>query len=86
MLRIWADFNSCEGLYGAGPCWCLGYGEKLDDLESVEKELGLADGLRVVLYPGEEDFEVTAVLEKDPLLNKWQARPDWTTFRRLKDD
>ncbi len=85
MLRIWADFNS-GGLEGQVPCWCLGYGEKRQALEDVAQELGLRNGLAVILCDPDEDFEVDGILEHDSEPARWVARADWKTLRKLKSD
>ena len=85
-LRIYADFNS-GGSPGAGPCWCLRFGIDRKPLDDLAAELGLVDGLEVVLYyeDASEEFEVRAHLispknSGDP----WQALPDWQTERRIR--
>jgi hypothetical protein len=48
-LRIYADFNS-GGLRGEGPCWVLGYGQDRRPLEEFADEVGLEDGMDVILF------------------------------------
>ena len=61
--RIYADFNSVYGEDG-NTCWCLCYGSPLRPLDDVAGELGLRDGMPVILYYEDEseEFEVSAVL------------------------
>jgi len=90
-LRIYADFNS---VYGANHeiCWCLRYGVTLGQvgkpLDEVAKELQLRAGMLVTLFYEDEseEFEVSAVLEEhdDTPGNRWRARADWNTFRRIR--
>lgn len=71
MLRIYADFNSCDE---DGRVWlnCVG---SLRDIEPHKEDL--KDGLRVLLYMTGE-FEVEANLIFDGI---WNGFPDWTTIR-----
>jgi hypothetical protein len=86
-LRIYADFNS-GGSPGAGPCWCLRYGDPMRHLDEVADELGLSEGMPVTLFyeDDSEEFEVSATLEKREasVANKWVAHPDWTTMHRIR--
>jgi hypothetical protein len=84
-LRIYADFNS-GGSPGHGPCWLLRYGPQLRDLNEVAEELGLRPGQQVTLFHKDEgeEFEVKAALEMHDSLLRWQALPDWSTFRRIR--
>jgi hypothetical protein len=71
MLRIYADFNTCdeEGRV------CLNTVGSLRDIEAHRDEL--REGARVLLYvPG--DFEVEGTLEFNRI---WLAVPDLSTLR-----
>jgi hypothetical protein len=88
LLRIYADFNS-GGSPGHGPCWLLRYGPQKQLLDGVADQLRLEAGINVTLcYDDEsEAFEVSAVLERHDEPNaraRWQALPDWNTFRRQR--
>jgi hypothetical protein len=91
-LRIYADFNS---VYGSNRevCWCLRHGVKLEQggkpLDEVAEELQLRAGMPVTLFymDESEELEVSAVLEEHDdgsPGNRWRARADWSTFRRLR--
>lgn len=87
-LRIYADFNS-GGSPGHGPCWLLRYGPDMKHLDEMAIQLRLEPGVSVTLYHEDEseEFEVSAVLERHDEPNawaRWQALPDWNTFRRLR--
>ena len=89
-LRIYADFNS-GGSLGDGPCWLLRYGPDRRPLDEVADQLGLRAGMAVILFNAEElgdyaeEFEVDAVLEDhaDSRI-RWQALPDWSTYRLIR--
>jgi hypothetical protein len=87
-LRLYADFNS-GGSPGHGPCWLLRYGDPKRPLDEVAHELQLHPGMTVTLFyedPAEE-FEVSAILEEhaEPnALARWQAMPDWRTYRLIR--
>jgi len=87
-LRIYADFNS-GGSPGHGPCWLLRYGTQKQPLDEIADQLELEPGTHVTLYYEDgqsEAFEVSAVLEKhdEPgAWARWQALPDWKTYRDL---
>jgi len=86
-LRIYADFNSVYG-EGGSICWCLRYGSPLRSLDNFTDELGLCDGMPVVLYyedPSEE-FEVAATLIEQPAgaVTRWHARADWKTRKQIR--
>ena len=88
LLRIYADFNS-GGSPGHGPCWLLRYGPELKCLDEMATQLSLEPGINVTLYYDDESeaFEVSAVLERHDEPNaraRWQALPDWNTFRRQR--
>lgn len=69
MLRIYADFNSCDEL-GRVQLNTVG------SLRDVELHRGaLVPGLKVVLYMTDE-LEVEATLVFDEI---WMGWPDWTT-------
>jgi len=57
-------------------------------LDEVAEELQLRAGMLVTLFYEDEseEFEVSAVLEEhdDTLGNRWRARADWNTFRRIR--
>jgi len=73
MLRIYADFNSCdeEGRV------CLHTVGSLRDIDAHRGEL--REGLRVLLYVPDE-FEVEGTLVFDRI---WLAVPDLTTLHHL---
>lgn len=71
MLRIYADFNSCDE---DGRVW-LNLPGSLRDLSAQENEI--VEGARVVLYMTDE-FEVEGTLVFDKI---WLGVPDWTTLR-----
>lgn len=83
--RIFADFNSLYG-EGGGTYWCLSYGSPPKSLDDVAAELGLRNGMAVVLYYEDESeqFEVSAVLIETTTLSRWHARADWRTRRQLR--
>ncbi|WP_156679438.1 hypothetical protein [Sphingomonas profundi] len=84
-LRIWADFNS--GGCNDDACWCLAYGPELTSLDDLALSLRLEQGQEVTLYyndPGDE-FEVEGRLERHASTPSWHARPDWSTFRLIRD-
>ena len=84
-LRIYADFNSVYG-DGGSICWCLRYGSPLRDLDEFTEELGLRDGMPVVLYYEDEseEFEVSAVLIETATRPHWHARADWKSRRQIR--
>jgi hypothetical protein len=86
-LRIYADFNSVYGEDGS-VCWCLRYGSALTALDDLAEQLGLREGMPVVLYYEDEseEFEVSAVLmEQTPgIVPRWHARADWQTRRQIR--
>jgi len=57
-------------------------------LDEVAEELQLRAGMLVTLFYEDEseEFEVSAVLEEhdDTPGNRWRARADWNTFRRIR--
>jgi hypothetical protein len=71
MLRIYADFNSCDEQGRV----CLNTAGSLATLHAQQD--ALFDGLRVMLYVPEE-FEVEGVLIFDRI---WMGIPDWSTLR-----
>jgi hypothetical protein len=81
-------------VYGANHeiCWCLRYGVTLGPvgkpLDEAAEELQLRTGMLVTLFyvDESEEFEVSAVLEEDDRspANRWRARADWNTFRRIR--
>ena len=82
-LRIYADFNSV----GPGNVfWCLRYGPAFRPLDELGEELGLHEGMPVVLCnedPGDR-FDVSAVLTKRNTAGaRWHAVADMETFRYL---
>jgi hypothetical protein len=83
--RIYADFNSVNG-EGGSICWCLRYGSPLRDLDELTEQLGLHDGMQVILYYEDEseEFEVSAVLMEMTTRPRWHARADWTTRRQIR--
>ena len=83
--RIYADFNSVYG-EGCSICWCLCYGLPLRDLDEFAEELGLHDGMPVMLYYEDEseEFEVSAVLVETTTRPRWHARADWKTQRQIR--
>lgn len=85
-LRIYADFNSVYGDNGS-ICWCLRYGASFQPLDDLTEELGLRDGMPVILYyeDAAEEFEVSAVLLEQPETNiRWHAQADWKTRRQIR--
>lgn len=84
-LRIYADFNSSYG-EGDSICWCLCYGSPLRSVDDLAEELGLRDGMAVILYYEDEseEFEVSAVLMETATRPRWHARADWNTRRQLR--
>jgi hypothetical protein len=85
-LRIYADFNS-GGLRGEGPCWNLRYGGDNKLLDELASELRLIDGMQVILYyedPSEEFVVRASLIAPSDEHGRWQALPDWDTFRRLR--
>jgi hypothetical protein len=86
MLKLLTDFNASTH---DDVCWILKYDGK--DLEQRINDLKSAVGDKVLLFPDEDDFEVTAVLDYryvDILGRKaWVAVPDWSTLiRKIKPD
>ena len=83
-LRIYADFNSSTA---DGWCWCLRY--KSRPLDEVAEELGLSEGMRVVLFHSDpaEVLECEGVISCRPAANpngpRWVAFPNMSTLRRL---
>lgn len=81
MLRMWTDFNARTQ---DGVCWHLKYGNA--DLESQASGLHIAKGDKIILYQDEDDFDVTAILDRryvDVLGREvWVAVPDWSTLVR----
>jgi hypothetical protein len=86
-LRIYADFNSClednRGLW----CWCLRYNER--GLDEFTDELGLYDGMPVVIFYQDtlDEFEYDAFLGHSPdphWMGMWMARFEESTFRWIK--
>lgn len=79
MLRIYADFNSCDenGYY-----WCLRYDGR--PLADVAKEPDLHPGQAVVLFydDAEEEFEFDAILQYAD--GFWLAMTDETTYRKIR--
>jgi len=71
MLRIYADFNSCDE-HGRV---CLNTVGSLRDIDAHRGEL--REGARVLLYVPDE-FEVEGTLEFDRI---WLAVPDLPTLR-----
>jgi hypothetical protein len=57
-------------------------------LGEVAEDLQLRAGMPVTLFyiDESEEFEVSAVLEEDDSSsgNRWRARADWNTFRRIR--
>lgn len=86
-LRIYADFNSVYYENGY-TCWCLRYGPAMTPLDEVAEQLGLRQGMPVVLYYADEseEFEVAGVLLKQApgILPRWHARADWGTRRQIR--
>jgi hypothetical protein len=81
MLRVLTDFNA------ATPddlCWLLKY--QGVDLEVQADTLKIARGDKIILYPDEDDFDVSATLDfqfVDVLGRQtWVAVPDWSTLVR----
>lgn len=72
MFRIYFDENAGDerGWYD------LGIPGSLRDIKPVAKKL--ANGLRVILYDGQE-IEVEAVLEYNDDTKRWMALPLWET-------
>lgn len=83
-LRIYADFNS--GGTNGEPCWLLRYGDQLRPLDEVAQELGLRDGMLVMLFYADprEEFEVGATLIRSVDAPTWRALPDWDTMVRIR--
>ncbi len=86
-LRIYADFNSCleddRGMW----CWCLRHNGRV--LDEVADELGLHEGMPVVIFYEDDadEFEYDATLghSADPhWMGMWMARFEETTFRRIR--
>jgi len=76
MLRIYADFNSCDEQGRV----CLNTAGSLRDLDAHRDELH--EGARVLLYVPAE-FEVEATLVFDGI---WLAAPDLRTLRHAESD
>jgi len=83
-LRIYADFHSSTA---EGWCWCLRY--KSRPLDEVAEDLGVYEGMRVVLFYSDpaEVLECEGVLSRQPAANpkapSWVALPNISTMRRL---
>ena len=79
MLRIYADFNSCDknGYY-----WCLRYSGR--PLTDVAQELDLHAGQAVVLFyeDADEEFEFDAVLHYAD--GFWLAMTDDSSYRKIR--
>lgn len=81
MIKVYADFNdrTSDGGY-----WILQH--EGTDIEAKAPGLGLSPGDRVLLYQDEDDFEVTATLDRKfvDLIGReaWVAFPDWSTIDR----
>ena len=79
--RLYCDFN--EGSDSDGYWLLMKDDERLDANLEVH---GLREGDRVLLYQGEDDFEVEAVLNRGRTPygdERWVAAPDWSTKRDL---
>jgi hypothetical protein len=82
-LRVYTDFNSI------GPdddFWVLRYGPALRPLDEYEGELGLYEGMKVLLFQddGDERFEVYAVLKRgNTAAIRWIAFANMSTFQRV---
>lgn len=85
MLKVLTDFNARTN---EGLCFILKYRDR--DLESQIEELRLSKGDKIILFPDEDDFEVTATLDKqyvDLLAQEaWVAIPDWSTLVRKQQN
>ena len=81
MLRVYCDFNARTR---EGICFILMYRDQ--DIETQIEDLRLSKGDKVILFQDEDDFEVTATLDRQcvDVLQKetWVAIPDWSTLVR----
>ena len=72
MLRIFADFNSCDDQGNV----------RLNTVGSLRDIAGgashVAIGQKVILYTPDE-FEVVGLLDFDEGI--WKAKPDWSTIK-----
>jgi hypothetical protein len=86
-LRIDADFNSCLEDSRGFWCWCLRHNERI--LDECTEELGLYDGMPVVIFYQDEleEFEYDAILGHSldvHWMGMWMARFEQSTFRRIR--
>jgi hypothetical protein len=79
LIRVFTDFNSRTE---DDVCWLLKYNET-NLVEQID-DLKLGIGAKIRLFQDENDFEVTAVLDRRyvSVLGQevWVAIPDWSTF------
>lgn len=83
VIRVFVDFNARDedGLYPF---------VRIDgiDINNEAPPFDLHEGKIATLFQDEDDFEVSGMLERKTYRgdadDRWVAKPNWSTFKRLK--
>lgn len=82
LIRLWTDFNAQTP---DEECWILVFDDRHLETDQHFAALALKSGDKVLLYQDDDDFTVSATLEKRfvSVLRRvaWVAMPDWATLK-----